>query len=56
MAPERFTGINPIINISLTEGDVYSLAMTSFKVCFSVGNCCTITPLRSGPHGDIAIR
>jgi hypothetical protein len=36
MAPEQFSGTH--INISSMEGDVYSLAMTSFEVCFSVVN------------------
>jgi hypothetical protein len=40
MAPERFSG--RLINIPATEGDVYSLAMTSFEVCFSVVNRSTI--------------
>jgi hypothetical protein len=40
MAPERFSGIG--INGSSKESDVYSLVMTSFKVCFSAANCPTI--------------
>jgi hypothetical protein len=40
MAPERFSG--KYIKISSTEGDVYSLAMTSFEVCSSVVSCPTI--------------
>jgi hypothetical protein len=40
MAPERFSSDK--IKMSSTEGDVYSLAMTSFEVCFSVVNCPTI--------------
>ena len=40
MAPKRFSPWD--IDVSSTEGDVYSLAMTSFEVCFSVVNCHTI--------------
>ena len=40
MAPEWFSG--EYINGPSKESDVYSLAMTSFKVCFSAANCPTI--------------
>jgi hypothetical protein len=40
MAPERF--YEDEMNVSSMEGDVYSLAMTSFEVCFSIVNCPTI--------------
>ena len=40
MAPERFSRSD--ITISSTKGDVYSLAMTSFEVCFCVVSCRTI--------------
>jgi hypothetical protein len=40
MAPEQLSWNQT--NIVSTEGDVYSLAMTSFEVCFSIVNCPTI--------------
>jgi hypothetical protein len=56
MAPERFYGDH--IKSASKESDVYSLAVSSFEVCFPVVKCPTIgviTPIRSGPHRDIAI-
>jgi serine/threonine protein kinase len=38
MAPERFSSWDRI-NSSSKESDVYSLAVTSFKVCFSAVDC-----------------
>jgi hypothetical protein len=61
MAPERFSvdlTWPPIINGPSKKSDVYSLVMTSFEVCSSAVTLLphdTITPLWSGPHGDIAL-
>jgi serine/threonine protein kinase len=57
MAPERLLGA-PAMNGPSRESDVYSLAMTSFKVFPLLRTILlvdTIIPLPSGPHGDIAI-
>jgi hypothetical protein len=60
MAPERLPELYSFIRIGGPSGasDIYSFAMTSFAVRSSVEIILlldTITPLRPGSGGDIAI-
>ena len=58
MAPERMLGYIPVVGDPSKEGDVYSLAMTSFLVCASFGTIILleiIVPLQSDSNGGIAL-